>query len=257
MKYLICFSIISFSFFAFVKMSHAQTEASSSGIAIPTTINDSQVSTGNIVCSAKDGYRLCNTSYDSSIYGVVNTSPSVSLGEVTSNKDNYVVVSGTVSVAVSTQNGNISQGDLITTSETPGVGQKVTKNGYVLGTALESFTSSDPKQTSNILVSINIHPTTTFSDTKTNLVEILRNGLSATILTPIEAFRYLLAGLVTVISFVLAFIYFGRLAKAGIEGIARNPLARGRIEFVVIFHIIITIAIFLTGIVISYLILRI
>ncbi|QQG47493.1 MAG: hypothetical protein HY044_00115 [Candidatus Woesebacteria bacterium] len=257
MKYLLVWTILVFIFLVSVISVKAQQEATSSGIAIPTTIDDSPVTSGNIVCSSKSGYKLCRASYDSSIYGVVNTIPSVSLGQVSSDKDSYVIVSGVVTVTVSSANGGITQGDLITTSDKPGIGQKATKNGYVLGTALESFSSNDPNQTSIILVSINIHPTTSNSDAKTNLVEVLKNGLSATILTPIEALRYMLAAFVTISAFILAFVYFGRLARAGIEGIARNPLAQGRIEFTVILHIVITIGIFLAGLGISYLILRI
>ena len=56
-------------------------------------------------------------------------------------------------------------------------------------------------------------------------------------------------------SFVMGFVYFGRVARSGIEAIGRNPLASRIIQFNVILHILISIVIVLVGLAIAYLIL--
>ncbi len=226
-------------------------DATSSGVAIPTTIEENVTDDGYIICSGSAGYVLCNKEYDQSIYGVVSLHPSVSLGVTAVDNEKYIISKGNALVHVSTKNGTVKEGDLITTSTDPGVGMKAAKNGYVLGTALESLEQGE----ANIYVSINIHPSASFAESRSNLTELLKMGTSSFLLTPISAFRYLLAAIVVVISFVMGFVYSGRLAKTGVEAVARNPLAQKKIEFTVLLHILITIVIFLMGIGIAYLIL--
>ena len=57
------------------------------------------------------------------------------------------------------------------------------------------------------------------------------------------------------ISFSLGFIYFGRVAKTGIEAMGRNPMAGKMIQLSVLFNIIVTVIIVLIGLAIAYLIL--
>jgi F0F1-type ATP synthase membrane subunit c/vacuolar-type H+-ATPase subunit K len=132
---------------------------------------------------------------------------------------------------------------------------KADRNGYVLGAALEAYTSDDPEAVGRIAVAITIHPTTQFGSTTGNLFELLRSGLAGSLLDPVSALRYLLASLIIVISFAMGFLYFGRVAKSGVEAIGRNPLAGRRIQLTVILHIALTIAIAGSGLGIAYLIL--
>jgi F0F1-type ATP synthase membrane subunit c/vacuolar-type H+-ATPase subunit K len=67
--------------------------------------------------------------------------------------------------------------------------------------------------------------------------------------------RYLTAALMVILGFVLGFVYFGRIAKAGVEAIGRNPLSSKTIEFGLILHILLTIVIVGAGLGIGYLIL--
>lgn len=220
------------------------------GIAFPATVAGN-TSDGNIICTGKTGYKLCESDNDSSIYGIVVASPSAVFGEIGNTDEYYILKDGIAKVTVSDVNGKIITGDLVTPSKTPGIGVKATRNGPVIGTAMEDQGEAN----SSIYVSLNIHYTTAFTESRTNLIEILQEGLRAPVLTPLSALRYILAAAVVISAFILGFVYFGRLARSGVEAIARNPLATGRIEFTVVLHILITIAIFLVGLGLAYIIL--
>lgn len=250
------FIFILFSLFFSFRMDflYAQDDIST-GVAVPVTINEKTVSAGDIICSSIEGYKLCASEYDPNIFAVVADKAAVFFEVESNSSQTLVMSSGNIKVKVTSKNGAIKPGDLITTSKTTGVGEKATKNGNVLGTALGTYSNSDTNATGLVNLSLNIHSSSSFIDTGGNLLEILRTGLSATFLTPLAALRYLLAALVTVVSFILGFIYFGRLAKTGVEAVGRNPLAHRAIELTVVFHLLITIAIFLAGLGVAYLIL--
>lgn len=244
--------ILLFVFFAFPFNVLAQN---SPEIAVSLDVGeDSQE--GSIVCS-EDGeraYSLCDVDYATTMYGVVVTNPAASITNIDSDLP-LVAKTGRALVLVSSVNGNIAVGDLITSSTTPGVGQKASKNGYVLGSALQAYESDDPSQTSLIEVAVNIHTEVSLSEASDNLIELLKQGLSAATIGPLAALRYLLAAGVVILSFALGFIYFGRVASVGVEAIGRNPLAGRTIQFSVFLHILLTIVIAAAGIGIAYLIL--
>lgn len=242
----------------FIKPFSSFAQISSSSVALPISILDEQVLEGDLVCAGEEGYRLCDDSYKSSIFGVVTDHPAASFEEATASAQDqrFVVAEGKTQVNVTTVNGNIAAGDLLTSSrERPGSAQKATRNGYVMGMALENYESTDPQAVGSVLVSVNVHQTTVFTDVSSNLFAALREGLAAPVLTPLAALRYFLAAVVVITSFVLGFIYFGRLAKTGIEAIGRNPLARLQIQSTVILNIVLMLAIFLVGLALAYLIL--
>ena len=162
---------------------------------------------------------------------------------------------GDVLVRVSSQNGNIEVGNLVTSSNIPGVGQKATSNGFVLGLALEGYTSDDTEATGDILVSLNIHPTSGFVGDRTNLIANVRQALSAPVIAPLASLRYLLAFIIAILSFGVGFVYFGRVVKTGVEAVGRNPLASRAIQITVLINILITIVIVVAGLGIAFLIL--
>lgn len=230
-------------------------QISSSGVATPVIVGGTAPSLGSVICSGKGSYELCSATYDTSIYGVVTTLPAASF-DMAPQENQYLAVShGKTIVQVVGTGGAIKSGDLLTSSEKPGYAQKADRNGYVLGMALEDFTPANPEDTTTLLVSLNIHPTTIFIDVKNNLFKALQQGLSAPILTPLAAMRYMIAGIVTVLSFILGFVYFGRFAKTGIEAIGRNPLARFQIQTTVIFNLLLMAGIFVVGLALSYFVL--
>jgi len=240
-------------FFIFKSVSFAQI--TSSGIAVSAPVVDSEAQDGDIICTYPQGNARCNLDYDTSIFGVISDNPAASIEDRDLTSPRLIVSSGIVTVRVSAVNGNIAEGDFVTTSLNPGVGQKAIRNGYVLGMAIESYQPQDPGAVGRIQVMINIHPASGISGPRGNLLQFIRQGLAVPVFEPVESLRYILAALMVIISFTLGMIYFGRSSRAGIEAIGRNPLAKRVIQLTVFMNILLTVVIILVGLSISYLIL--
>ena len=254
LKYTTCLYIIIVFFFGVVGYVSAQAE-SDLGVAIPIPIVG-EVESGDLICSDGQGFVRCTQEYSPSLYGVMTTTPSAEFILENPTESTFPVVSsGRMIARVSAVNGNINAGDFVTSSTTAGVGMKATINGYVLGTALEGFSPGSPEDIGNIEVLVGIHPTVTLGTGASNILALLRSGLSFSALDSLGSLRYLLAALVVIISFVLGFIYFGRVAKAGVESLGRNPLASRSIQLSVFFNVFLTIVIIVIGLVVAYLIL--
>ncbi len=233
----------------------AQAQISSSDLAVSIPINQT-LPEGSVVCINQAGFKACDIGFDAGMYGVVTSTPAAALiPAVTLQNTQLVVNRGKTVVRVSTQNGKIAAGDLLTSSSTAGVAQRANQNGYVLGVALEPYDSANPKTVGTIIASINVFQTTSFTDVKNNLIYVIKQALASPTLTPLASLRYVLAFTIALVAFVLGFMYFGRVTKAGVEAIGRNPLAGRMIEFTVIFHIALTAIIVLVGLAIAYLIL--
>ena len=166
-----------------------------------------------------------------------------------------IISSGKAFVRVTNINGQIRTGDFVTTSSVLGAGQLADKSGNVLGVALEPFTNTESGAEGKILVSIGIRPAIVATSARSNLVESLKLALLAPTLTPLSSLRYLLAMVVAVVSFVLGFIYFGRVARSGVEAVGRNPLAARLIQVNVAINLVLTVAIMAGGLILAYFIL--
>lgn len=236
-----------------VGVAHAQ-DVGLTGVAISTAIKDADVPTGSIICSEQDGYTLCKTSYNAGMHGVANGVPALAVD--TKQAGTFLVTTdGQARVRVTSVDGNIKIGDFITSSDIPGVGKLAVNNGYVLGIAQEDYSSDDTSAIGEITVSISIHPTVGASDSGTNLLNSFRQGLFSASISPLATLRYFLAAAMLIAGFVLGFIYFGRIAKAGVEAIGRNPLSSPTIMGGLILHIALTIVIIGAGVGIAYMIL--
>lgn len=226
----------------------------SSGYALSIPVIEN-VESGDIICQYSDGFKKCNSEYDLSIFGVVVENSSVALIDSGIENAVLVVTNGVAEVKVSSVNGNIEEGDLITSSSKPGIGEKIGRDGYVVGSAMESYQSDNPDEIGKIQIVINVHPAAGFAKGGTNLLKYIREGIAVPLLEPLESLRYLLAIAMVLISFTMGMIYFGRSSRAGIEAIGRNPLAKKVIQFTVFMNIILTVVIVLVGLGIAYLIL--
>src|SRR3989344_358112 len=243
----------------FVYLSKAETvksqglENAFSGIALTHEILDENPQDGAIVAITQNGFELSKIEYDNGIYGVITNSPAISIENNPKDGLNYVVYTGNGQVLVSASNGEIKKFDFITSSSAPGVGMKATRNGYVLGAALEDYSSETPG-----LIAVNIDPhlnTDLTNSVSRNIFDIFRSARQSAYLSPFEALRFLTAALIALSAFVLGFIYFGRVAQRGVEAVGRNPLAGRKIEVSVIINVLLTTVIILIGIIIAYLIL--
>ncbi len=221
------------------------------GMGLQVSISD-KVEEGDIISSTSTGYGVARIPYDTAIYGVVSFNPALALSTTDKNIA-YVLSSGQTTVKVNTDAGAIKRGDLITTSDVPGVGERATRNGFVLGNALADY--SNTKSVGKIMVNISPHFANTTPDFRANLLTSLRTAGNAAFLSPLEALRYLAAAIVAILSFTIGFTFFGRVAQKGVEAVGRNPLAGRLIEFSVILNIGLTAVIIFVGLAISYLIL--
>jgi len=89
-----------------------------------------------------NGVKKSTTPYDKNILGVVSTKPGLVIGDTEgaeSGSPTFVALSGRVLVRVSTENGPIQKGDMLTSSSIPGVAMKATKAGPIIGFALTSY----------------------------------------------------------------------------------------------------------------------
>ena len=229
----------------------------SSGVAISIPIAGSGLSNGSIVSSTPNGYALSSIAYDPSIYGVIVDNPAVSFVASESSGLQPVITSGSVIVRVSGRGGSIEPGDYITSSLDKGVGQKAVAQGYVLGTALSGFSPSTITDETMMLVSVNprYNAAVSTSGKGINLFTSITSAASSPFLSPLTSMRYLLAVIVTALSFAGGFWFFGRFGKAGITALGRNPLAAKIISVGIAVNILLTVIIMGAGLFLAYLIL--
>lgn len=216
---------------------------------------DGTVVNGDIITATANGYTLSNTPYDQQVFGVVSLNPAVYLKNTTAKNEIPVISTGQVLLRVSTINGNINPGDFVTSSKLPGIGEKATDNGYVLGQAIQGYSSNNTQTIGLIPVTLQPH----FQQLTNNITHSLMNtftlGLSEAVDSPLGVIRYFIAGIITLLSFFFGFRFFARASNRGVEAIGRNPLAKQAILLSVFFNTIITIVIMFFGVAISYLIL--
>ncbi len=255
MKYsalIVFFGLFSLIFFSPIS---AFAQNTSAGTALSIPIADKNAKDGHIIISTPKGFGLSSTAYDTNIYGVLTDSPALYLQNSTDPALKPVTTSGKIFVLVASINGNIKKNDFITTSTIAGVGQKATRNGMVLGTALEDYSNSNQKITAKILVAVNPHFNASFADTKTNVLEVLKNASDPTTLTQLTSLRYVIAAGIVLAAFAIGFIFFGRITSSGVEALGRNPLASRTIQLSMIFNLVLMIVVIIVGLGIAYMIL--
>lgn len=253
MRYL-TFIILLFTFLAVIPPG-SNAQSTSSGVAISIPISDKDAKDGSIISSSANGYVLTRVPYDPSIFGVVSENPSVFIENVNLPDTRPVITSGKAFVAVSTINGPIQVNDFITSSEIPGVAQKAEINGFILGTALQSYSEVNPDTIGKIQVSLDPRFNSAFIGFRGNLIQLLRDAGGIYNLSPLASLRYVLAAIIAIISFLLGFIYFGKVARQGVEAMGRNPLAGRLIQLGILFNLLLTLGIMAVGFGIAYLIL--
>ncbi len=226
------------------------------GLVSSYPIADQQAVNGDILTTSNQGLVRPTTDYDMHIFGVLTDTAEVILR---SSDPTYkpVVQSGTVLVNVTNANGAIKKGDYITTlGKNPGKGQKASISGYVLGTAMEDFNSSNGQ------ISVNVNPTyAEISNARTlsRLLDYFTAGLFKNISDQGQfpvVMRYIIAGLIMLTSAGISFFTFSRSVPKAIEAIGRNPLARGSIMLSLAMSIGLVIATLVLGLVASVVILK-
>ncbi|MBI2600975.1 hypothetical protein HYW42_03400 [Candidatus Daviesbacteria bacterium] len=255
---ILVFSIV-FPVFAQEEQEQEATGSSDASMGVANyLVIEGDVRPGNIICSASNGYSLCDEAYDSSMLGVVAENPAVSFNLTGSDESSHPVISsGTTYVLVNSEGGEIKKGDLITTSATNGVGTKASKSGFVLGSAIEGFNPGKPTDSGTIAVSLYMHYSNLQSaKVQGQLQDVFKLSAIAATESPSEVFKYFLAGLVIMSSVAAGLYTFGRTASRGLEALGRNPMAQRIIQMGIAMNVVLTVAIVSAGVVIAYFILR-
>lgn len=88
-----------------------------------------------------DGVKKSQKAYDNQVMGVISTQPGLVMGggSVSGGYPALVALTGRVPVTVSSENGSIKPGDMLTASSVPGVAMKMTKSGMGIGMAMTGF----------------------------------------------------------------------------------------------------------------------
>lgn len=230
---------------------------------------------GDILSYSENGLTLSSKENDEKIFGVIEMEPPVAYRRQ-DNTGMPVVRSGTVDVNVTTVNGPIKTGDLVTSSIVPGKGEKSNISGYIVGVAMEPFTGEEGEdfeynppagtgqsrtvKLGKISVALKIEYSEITTARSTNrLFDAINAAFFRNVQDPerfVNIIRYLLAGLAVAISFIIGFFTLARTLPKGIEALGRNPLAKNTIQFGIILNIIFTVGIALAGIAAAIILLR-
>lgn len=248
MKRIVVFIVLFLAFFSLGKLVIAQEVSLST--ALPVKVIDGKAIDGDILSLTQGGdYIHSKVTGDPLMFGVVTLSPALYLYDKAAKDEVPAVTSGKTYVRVSTAMGTIKKGDFITSSERPGVGVKAVSNGYVLGVAQENYTEAKADQIGLILVEVDPRFIQNNRNILSTLFSLPTLSLAA---TPLNALRYLIAAIITAISFYIGFRFFGRASLKGIEAMGRNPLAKRSIILVVILNATLTFGVMLIGLAVAY-----
>lgn len=236
---------------------NAFADVTNTGVANYVEIKSGAVKTGVIISSSASGYVLSKIPYDAQMAGVILLDPAVSIDLLQTNRSYPYITTGVTLVNVTTQNGAIKVGDPITTSTVAGVGMKGTQAGYILGTAQEAYGEKNTKKVGSIFVNLNtryVYPQSVSSTSR--FFDIFNLTAAASYQQPSLFFKYAISALLVIISFVIAFFSFGRIASNGITALGRNPLAARIIQLGIVLNVLITLSIVFSGLFMAYLIIR-
>lgn len=266
--FIFCLSLITYHLLL-VAPAHAQLE-----IAETYDVADKDAQSGDILSLTADGFSRTKADYDSKMFGVMISNPLAVYRRV-DGSGIPVSRNGVIAVNVTTANGEIKTGDYITSSTIPGKGQKAGSSGYVVGVALKDFKTGDGTEiefsqfqggptkkavSGQIPVAIKIEYAELSNFRNTNsLIEKLNAALFTNIKDPekfVNVIRYISSGIVGILSIIIGLFILSRVIPKGVEGIARNPMARSSIIVYTALNIVVVIVIVLLGIGASLLLLR-
>jgi hypothetical protein len=256
-KITIAISIYSLLFVGFPLFSCAEN-ISYAATYFPTDtylpVADSTAKEGSIISFSQSSYFLSKTPYDQAIVGVITNSPAISQ-DITGPIPSYpILTTGQGFILVSTINGPIKKGDLLTSSTIPGVAMKATKTGYTIGGAIDDYTEKNSQKIGKIPVNLQIHYFTENDKLPTVLSDAVDNSKEITLTTFL---KYFIAAGITISALVFVFIFITKTANKSIEALGRNPLSKMSIHASMMLNMIIAISILTTGFIMSVLILKV
>lgn len=228
-------SLIFFFSFCFLVFKSIKAEFSGLEVTVAQKIADDQAIDGDILSTSENGLVRSATSFDIHMYGIIQDQPLIVYKEDATGKP--VARNGIAQVNVTNAEGPIKAGDYITSSEAAGKGKKAIKSGYVIGQALAEMNQESGK----IPVALRIeYAEVTTPRSANRLFEMLGATFFKNVQDPTkfaEIVRYIIAGIVLIISFSFGIFTFYRSVPKAIEAIGRNPLARGTIYLSILANI--------------------
>ena len=226
-------------------------------IASTYEVIDEAAIDGDIMVYTDEGIVRAAKPYDSTLFGIFQTTPLLVFTIEGDTTGKPVVRAGTATVNVTNENGVIKAGDYITSSATVGKGQKATISGYVIGTALNDM--NEPTGRVEVAISIE-YAELTNSRTAARLFDALNIAAFESVRDPeklSQIMKYFSAGFVVMGSLVFSLIIFGRSITKGIEAIGRNPLAKSTIQVSMMLSSLMTVGIILLSIGAAFVIIKI
>lgn len=225
---------------------------------------DEPVENGDIISFHGNQYEKSSRRFDQNVVGVVSENSAVEL-RPNAGADGYypVVATGVVFAKVSTLTGPIASGDLLVTSEIPGVAIKLIEGegANPMGIAQQSYEEADPAKIGLIQVQL-FRKASSYTDTnpyQENILTAILGKLSIENLqryeTPSQLLRVFLAAVIIILSFILGFVTFRKIAGHGVEALGRNPMAGRMIFLHLVLDVLFTAFIILVGILLGYFIL--
>lgn len=231
-------------------------------------ITDTKAEEGDILVATEQGLFRAEKSFDNKMFGVVQEKPILVFRD-NDTKGKPIIRTGVATVNITTLNGAIKYGDYITSSTLQGKGQKASESGYVLGIALANFDGKDAPQVDgpNGKVSVGTIPMAIRVEyaelTNPRFAGRLFGFIGSSLLENVSdpkkfgsVIRYLLAGLILLLSFTFGFLTFSRSISKSIEALGRNPLARATIQLSMVINIGLLIGTAVIGIVAAILIIK-
>lgn len=206
--------------------------------------SDQSVEDGSLMVSTLEGLYLSRYPYDPALIGIATLNSAIVLG-VKQDTSIPMASKGNVAVRVSTINGPILKGDILTSSSIPGVAMKATRAGTAVGTALEDYNEQDTSRIGKIMVLINI--------------QFNQNGASNAeeeAITLGVILRSVMATILALVTTIVGFIFFGRFALKGVESLGRNPSAAKTIRLGMVLQGLLFIVLIAVGYILSYLLVR-
>ncbi len=249
------------------------TSLAQNDVANVYDITDQDAKDGDIlIITPEQGIGRTNIPYDIHLFGVLQNQPLVVFRRI-DKTGQPIVRSGQAEVNVTTINGTIKAGDFITSSEIPGFGMKSTISGHVIGVATADFNpsaSSGQGETisykdkqivkGKVTVALKIeYADLTTARSANRLFQYIGAAFFKNVQDP-QGFglivKYGLAGLIIILSVIFGFIIISRSIPKAIEAIGRNPLAKRSIILSIALNIGFAIAITISGLIASLIILR-
>jgi hypothetical protein len=244
--------LLIFTFAVVPVLSRAQVIRGLPGLAEYVQVEGDNVQNGQIISLEEGKYRLTTEAYSTRLYGVVTFEPAVAISQIGRENAFPVVTSGSSEVLVSTENGNISPGDYITSSSQAGIGMKANEAGFVIGISQAEYNNSNSPGLIPVVLDAKFISSLSneqlsaraFAAQFQNAFSI---GMRAAASEPNTALRYGAAALVLIVSITIGFLVFGRAASNGIVAVGRNPLAKKSIFLAITFNIGITVVFAMVG----------